>query len=127
MTPAIVAASASDTLLTSFAKNSRDASATPKMANDPRCPRGTSLRYISRMSSFDARPVRTMARNCSSSLRRIDRARALCKVIPSNFGRNTFRMTCWVIVLPPASTVRRPVAYEKKAPAIPIGSMPGCW
>ena len=44
MTPAIVAASARLTLLTSLPKNSRAASATPWMANDPRWPRYTSFR-----------------------------------------------------------------------------------
>ena len=41
MTPAIVAASASDTLLTSLPKNRREASLTPKIANEPRWPSGT--------------------------------------------------------------------------------------
>jgi hypothetical protein len=39
MTPAIVAASASDTFVTSFPKITRDASATPWMAYEPRWPR----------------------------------------------------------------------------------------
>jgi hypothetical protein len=47
-TPAIVAASASETLLTSFPKNSREASATPTMPNDragrASCRSGTSRR-----------------------------------------------------------------------------------
>jgi hypothetical protein len=42
-----VAASLNVRLLTSLPKNSRAASATPCTANDPRCPRYTSLRYIS--------------------------------------------------------------------------------
>ncbi len=39
MTPAMVAASASETLVTSLPKNTRDASATPWMAYEPRWPR----------------------------------------------------------------------------------------
>ncbi len=44
MTPAMVAASATETLEMSFAKNSRAASATPWMAKEPRWPRETSFR-----------------------------------------------------------------------------------
>ena len=125
MTPAIVAASATDRLLTSLPKNSRAASATPKIANDPRWPSGTSLRYISRISSFDARRVSTMARNCSSSFRFSDRSRAVCSDIPSKVGTNTFLTSCWVMVLAPPRS-RRPLAYENIALTIPIGSTPGC-
>ena len=39
ITPAITAASLMLRFVTSFPKNSRDASATPWIANDPRCPR----------------------------------------------------------------------------------------
>ncbi len=104
MTPAMVAASASETLLTSLPKNSREASATPKTANDPRWPSGISFKYISRISSFEARCVSTSATQISSALRFGERARASWSVmfIPSNFGRNTLRTNCWVIVEPPA-------------------------
>ena len=102
-TPAIVAASASETLLTSLPKNSRDASATPTMPNDPRWPSVMSFKYISKISSFDARAVMMIETHISSSLRRSDFSRAACSVISGNiFGRNTFRATCWVMVLPPA-------------------------
>ena len=56
--------------------------------------------------------------NISSTLRRGERSRAVSSVIPSNFGRNTLRTSCCVIVLPPAIRIRRPVAYENAAPPI---------
>ena len=102
-TPAMVAASASETLLTSLPKKRRAASATPTMPNDPRWPRVMSLRYISRIASFDARVVRISDTQTSSSLRRTDFSRASLNVIPGNiFGRKTLRATCCVIVLAPA-------------------------
>jgi hypothetical protein len=122
----MVAASASETLLTSFPKNSRDASLTPMMANDPRWPSGTSFRYISRISSFDALIVRMSETKISSTLRRPERSRADSSVMPSNFGRKTLRTSCCVMVLAPAMRLRRPVAYESAAPTMPMGSMPGC-
>ena len=102
-TPAIVAASASETLLTSLPKNSREASATPTIPNDPRWPSVMSFRYISRISSFEARAVMMSDTHISSSLRRHDFSRAAWSVISGNIlGRNTLRATCCVIVLPPA-------------------------
>ena len=109
----------------SLPKNRRAASGTPVMANDPRCPSGMSFKYISRIASFDARRVRTSETQISSTLRFNVRARASCSVIPSNFGRNTLRTSCWVMVLPPARYERRPVKYENTAPRAPIGSTPG--
>ena len=102
MTPAIVAASAIDRLLTSLPKKRRAASATPNTANDPRCPSGMSFKYISRISDFDARVVRMTEIQISSSFRFGERSRAVCSVIPSNFGRKTLRTSCCVMVLPPA-------------------------
>ena len=99
MTPAIVAASAIDRLLTSLPKNRRAASDTPTMANEPRWPSGTAFRYISRISSLVARRDITSDTHISSSLRRVERSRACCSVHPSNCGRNTLRTNCCVIVL----------------------------
>jgi hypothetical protein len=65
MTPAIVAASASERLLTSLAKNSRAAPGTPWMANEPRWPSETSFRYSSRIWSFESRRSSTIAMNHS--------------------------------------------------------------
>ena len=115
MTPAIVAASATDRLLTSLPKNSRDASATPKIANDPRWPSGTSFRYISRMSSFEARRVSTIARNCSSSFRFSDRSRAVCSDMPSKVGRKTFLTSCWVMRAGAAAIAAAPRIREHRA------------
>ena len=100
--------------LTSLPKKSRAASGIPLMANDPRCPSGMSFRYSSRISSFDARCVRTIDTQISRSFRLGERARASCSDIPPNFGRNTLRTSCCVIVLPPARYVRRPVAYAEQ-------------
>ena len=103
-TPAIVAASASVRLLTSLPKNSRAASGTPTIPNEPRWPSVMSFRYISRIASFGARVVMMNDTQISSALRRHDFCRASCSVIPGNiFGRNTLRATCCVIVLAPRS------------------------
>src|ERR687898_835472 len=50
----------------------RDASATPWIANDPRWPRYTSFRYISRISSFDARRSSASAIMISRTFRQRD-------------------------------------------------------
>ena len=126
MMPAIVAASASVTLLMSFPKKSRAASATPAMENDPRWPSGMSFRYISRISSFEARLVRMSDTHTSRIFRLIDLARADCRLMPSNFGRKTLRTSCCVMVLPPAVYARFPRRFDTSAPTMPIGSIPGC-
>ena len=70
------------------------------MPNDPRWPSVMSFRYISRISSFDARVVMISDTHASSTFRRNDFSRASRSVIPGNiFGMNTFRATCCVIVL----------------------------
>ena len=124
MIPAIVAASASDRLLTSLAKNRRDASATPCTANEPRCPRYTSFRYSSRISSFDALRSRMSDMNCSSSLRRHDRwprrrfprqglgeEEVARELLGQRAGAFRYR--------------RLPRRFETSAPTIRTGSMPG--
>ena len=115
MTPAIVAASASVRLLTSLAKNRRAASATPWMANEPRCPRYTSFRYISRISSFEVLRSRMIAMYCSASFRRSDFSGV----------RKKFLTSCWVIVLPPTRYFFSPRRLVTIAPSVRMRSTPG--
>src|SRR5207244_5708985 len=99
-----------------ISKKSRAASGTPEIANDPRCPSGTSFKYISRISSFDARRVRTTATHISRILRLGDFRRAVWSVHPANLGRNTLRTSCCVIVLPPDVYALLPRRFDTAAP-----------
>ena len=125
-TPAIVAASASVTLLTSLPKKSRDASGTPTMPNDPRWPSVMSFRYISRMSFLVARVVMISDTHASRSFRRHAFSRASCSVMPGKiFARKMLRATCCVMVLAPERYARFPRRFVMNAPTMLIGSTPG--
>ena len=78
------------TLAMSLAKNSREASATPWIANEPRWPSDTSFRYSWRIWSLLSRVSSTTDMNHSVIFR---------------FGvfsgvRKVFLTSCWVMVLP---------------------------
>ncbi len=97
------------------------------MPNDPRWPSVMSFRYISKISSLDARVVMMSDTHASSSLRRHDFSRASLSVMPGNiFGRNTLRAICCVMVLAPAVYLFFPRMFEIAAPTMPMGSTPGC-
>ena len=128
MTPAIVAASASETLLTSLPKNSRAASGDADDARTSRAGRAARRSDTSRGSRPSRRAASRTTRDpdleqpCAAAIARAPSAASM----PSNFGRNTLRTSCWVIVL------RRPrygaacrCRFETTAPAMPIGSTPG--
>ena len=115
MTPAIVAASASETFAMSLPKNSRAASGTPMIPNDPRCPRLMSFRYSSSTWSFDSRRSSAIDMIHSWNLRVGERSGV----------RKVFLISCCVSVLAPRMRERPPVAYSHTAPTIPIGSIPG--
>ena len=71
-----------------------------RCANDPRWPSGMSFRYISRISSFDARVVMI---SDDPHLEQLAPERLLARVLQRHpleiFGRKTLRTTCCVIVL----------------------------
>ena len=85
-----------------------------------------SFRYISRISSFEARVFEDERQELArAACAAHERARALFSVQPSNCGSKTLRTSCWVMVL--VAAIARAAADDVREDRAdqPIGSTPG--
>jgi hypothetical protein len=83
------------------------------------------LRYISRISSFDARCSRASDISISFALRAGDQV-PVCSSALNSSHRKNMRESCWVIVLPPRGRFRSLKMSVITNFAALIGFNPGC-